>query len=309
MKNESRNVLERSKDFIYKNARLLDRMRFAYHFENGSKSDVLRALQAYQNQDGGFGNALEPDMRCPHSQPVTTEAALLIIKEVGGFDSVMLDGTLSYLQGISLSGGGLPRATTAVNDYPHAPWWTTEQDGVPSLNPTGSIIGILLGQSECTEFQAEQWFQEQVGFVWRCLEESSAGPGDYHDAMQWISFLETVPGEPERTAKYKGILDEWLTGPKGIEKNVHAEGYVHKVLDYAKTPDCYANRLLQSDNIERHLDWLMDGQQADGGWNITFPAVSPTGEQEWRGSITVDRLITLKAYGRLGKKISFGTEN
>lgn len=300
MKNESRSVLERSKDFIYKNARLLDRVRFAYHFENGSKADILCALQAYQNEDGGFGNALEPDMRCPHSQPVTTETALLIIQEVGGFDSnVMLDGILSYLQGISLSGGGLPRATMAVNDYPHAPWWTTEQDGIPSLNPTGSIMGLLLGQSARTAFQTERWFQEHVSFIWRCLEESSAGPGDYHDAMQWISFLETVPGEPERTAKYKGILDEWLTGSKGIEKNVDAEGYVHKILDYAKTPDSYAYRLLQPADIERHLDWLMADQQADGGWNINFPAVSPAGEQEWRGSITVDRLITLKSYGRL----------
>lgn len=300
MKTEGKKVLERSKDFIYRNARLLDRVRFAYHFENGTKADVLRALQAYQNEDGGFGNALEPDMRCPHSQPVTTESALLIIQEVSGFDHAMLEGILSYLQGISLPGGGLPRATTAVNDYPHAPWWATEQDHVPSLNPTGSIVGILRKQQERTEFQAERWFQEHIGFVWRCLKESASGPGDYHDAMQWISFLESASGEPERMAQYTKILDEWLMGPNGIERNIHAEGYVHKILDYARTPDSYVSRLLQPDDVERHLDWLVSSQQEDGGWNITFPAVSPAGEQEWRGSFTVDHLITLKAYGRLG---------
>ena len=50
-----------ARTFIYRNARPLDIVRWQYHFENGSKEEVLTALAAYQNADGGFGHALEPD--------------------------------------------------------------------------------------------------------------------------------------------------------------------------------------------------------------------------------------------------------
>jgi hypothetical protein len=73
---EEAKILGRAKEFIYKNARLLDRKRYEFHFEGGTKEEVISVLRAYQNQDGGFGNALEPDIRCPQSQPVPTEMAL-----------------------------------------------------------------------------------------------------------------------------------------------------------------------------------------------------------------------------------------
>lgn len=88
-------ALNRAKGFIYGSARLLDRMRFAYHFEKGHKGKVITALRAYQNSDGGFGNALEPDMRCPQSQPVTTEMALGIMNEIECFDTEIMDGVIA----------------------------------------------------------------------------------------------------------------------------------------------------------------------------------------------------------------------
>lgn len=296
-KSDRVDILERGRNFIYSHARLLDRMRFSFHFEGGTKDRVLSALRPYQNADGGFGNALEPDMRCPDSQPVTTEMALMVIRDVEGWDSVIADGILSYLKGITLETGGFPRATTAVNLFPHAPWWTTEKDGVPSLNPTGSIIGMLLGQRVRTDFLQESWFRQNVDFIWSKLEELH--PEDFHDAAQWMSFLAHVQGPEERINRCKNKLDEWLTGPAGIERNPHAEGYVQKVLDYAPAPGSYASRLIAPADLELHLDWMISNQQEDGGWNISFPAVSPAGEQEWRGWLTVENLKTLKAYGRI----------
>lgn len=296
MESRGAKALENGKKFIFSNARLLDQKRFTYHFENGSSEDVLNALRPYQNADGGFGHALEPDMRCPNSQPVATETALHILQEVNGFGSDMVDGVLRYLEGITVTSGGLPRATTEVNKYPHSPWWWTEQDGIPSLNPTGSIIGILLAQRERADFITKPWFQSHISFLWHCLDHGL--PTDYHDAMQWIAFLEHVPDQ-ERAATYRGLLDEWLNGPNGIEKDPDATGYVHKVLDYAPAPGSYSSRFVSEQELALHLEWLLSSQQEDGGWPLTFPPLSPAVEQEWRGWLTVANLKTLKAYGCL----------
>ena len=85
-------ILARAADFIWRNARLLDRQRFAFHFENGSRQDVVHGLLAYQNGDGGFGAALEPDLRDPSSQPVPAQHALEVLDEVG------FDETKGYVQ-------------------------------------------------------------------------------------------------------------------------------------------------------------------------------------------------------------------
>ena len=82
-------LFERAEEFIWKNARLLERRLFEFHFRSGSSRAVLSALRAYQNKDGGFGNALEPDIRCPDSQPVPTQHALEIM-DVVGFDEMMV---------------------------------------------------------------------------------------------------------------------------------------------------------------------------------------------------------------------------
>ena len=79
-------ILERAEEFIWRNARLLDRQRFAYHFKDDAGKDgagaaVVAALRAYQNPDGGFGNALEPDLRGPDSQPVAVQHALEFLDE------------------------------------------------------------------------------------------------------------------------------------------------------------------------------------------------------------------------------------
>ncbi|GGH15792.1 hypothetical protein [Paenibacillus segetis] len=290
------NILKRARIFIYSNARLLERLCFAYHFENGSKEAVLMALRAYQNSDGGFGNALEADMRCPQSQPVTTEMALGIMDEIECFDVEIMNGVIAYLQSITLPGGGLPRATTAVNAYPHAPWWTTERDDIPSINPTGIIIGALLRQKSRSDLLTEDWFQSHISFMWRSMDEQK--PTDYHDYLQWLQFLQNTP-ERERAIPFEQILDEWLQEPGIIEKNPGQEGYSHKVLDYVPAPGSYASRFVTDDEITHHLNYLVENQQEDGGWPVSWPTVSPVVEQEWRGRITIERLLTLRAYGRI----------
>ena len=68
--------------FIAAHARLIDRRRFGFIEGDGSADNVLRALAAYRNDDGGIGH-LEPDLRTPASQPACVPYALEILHEAG----------------------------------------------------------------------------------------------------------------------------------------------------------------------------------------------------------------------------------
>jgi hypothetical protein len=289
-------MISRAKGFIYRNARLLDRKRFEYFFEGGTAEVVLKALRAYQNEDGGFGNALEPDIRCPSSQPEPTHMALSIMDDLGDPDPELLDGILRYLRKITLPGGGIPFVFKDASDYPHAPWWSAGQDEQPSINPTGAIIGLLQKQKTRTDFLQEEWFKQNEAYIERVLEQGE--PSGYHDAVQWITYLQYCP-DREKTGSLRSKLDDWLRCTHSIERDPTAGGYVHKVLDWAPNHGSYANKFITQEERDQHLQCLLDQQQEDGGWPVNWPQISLGAEMEWRGWITVERLKTLRSYGRI----------
>ena len=143
------NTYKKARTFIYRNARPLDLARFQFHFEGGNAEAVLMALAAYQNEDGGFGHALEPDYWNPHSSPIQTWAATEILLEVGQEDAShpIVQGILRYLgSGTDFDGKLWANEVPSNNDYPHAPWWhfgkpvTNEYD----YNPTAALAGFIL---------------------------------------------------------------------------------------------------------------------------------------------------------------------
>ncbi|MDU4145255.1 hypothetical protein, partial [Clostridium sp.] len=142
-----------SKKFILKNSRPLDMARWNYLFENGSKEEVISALKAYQNDDGGFANALEPDCWNINSTPLQTWVATQIIKEINLDDKKhpIIKGILDYLSSKDEFDGhrwhGLNTVVTNDN-YPHAPWWSYRQKQESTYNPTASLIGFILKYAE-----------------------------------------------------------------------------------------------------------------------------------------------------------------
>lgn len=295
MLDDSHPVVKKAHHFMYTNARLLDRYRYEYATGQRSAESVLHALAAYQNQDGGFGHGLEPDIRSPYSQPQGAEFALHLLDEIHSYPESILTGIGYFLEKYSNpKTGGWPYSFTNVNEHPHAPWWTTEKDDTASLNPTGSIIGLLYKCKDWHPFLIETWFKKAEAFVWSSLENEELQ--GYHTIIQAIHFVENQP-ENERTQQLTNKIDQLLQQPGVIELNPEATGYVQKVLDWAPRRDSYAARLIPGNIIEQHLEHLLASQQEDGGWSISWPALSPAAEAEWRGHLTMERLQTLASYG------------
>ena len=70
-------------------------------------------------------------------------------------------------------------------------------------------------------------------------------------------------------------------------------------LDYAPFPHSICRPLFDDATIQTHLEALALRQQADGGWPISWNAISPACEMENRGIVTIRVLQTLKAYDYL----------
>jgi len=140
--------MNNARSFICKNARPIDFLRWQYHFENGSKEAVLQALSVYQNEDGGFGHALEPDAWNPNSSPMQTWAATEILREIDYTDknSAIIKGILRYLaSGSSFDGDTWYNCIKTNNDYPHAPWWHTKDEiGEKTYNPSACLAGFII---------------------------------------------------------------------------------------------------------------------------------------------------------------------
>ena len=120
------NTYDKARQFIYRNARPLDLARWQYHFEGGNKEAVLTALSAYQNKDGGFGHALEPDAWNPSSAPIQTWTATELFRELDFTDHAhpIIQGILRYLaSGQDFEGHFWYNTIRSNNDFPHAPWW------------------------------------------------------------------------------------------------------------------------------------------------------------------------------------------
>ena len=140
-------VYQSARTFIYRNARPLDLAQFRFHFEGGSMSDVLLALSAYQNPDGGFGHALEPDCWNPASSPIQTWEATETLHRMGHPPEAeeIAQNILRYLEsGRDGNEGGWFNSIPSNNDHPHAPWWQAVDGLKADDNPTACLAGFML---------------------------------------------------------------------------------------------------------------------------------------------------------------------
>jgi hypothetical protein len=283
-------ILSRAEEFIWSNARLLERRLFAHLFLDAAAEPVHTALRAYQNADGGFGNALEPDKRCADSQPVDQEVALRVLDEVG-MDHAIVGRVCDFLVTISTAEGGVPFVLPTVRSAPRAPWWNTDDDPPASLNPTAAIAGLLHKHS----FR-HPWLARATEYCWSAIEASQLD--EPHLLQVIVTFLEHAPDQERARREFERLASS-LFEHELVAIDPATEGYVKMPLDYAPTPRSWCRRLFSDDVIATHLDALAARQQPDGGWPIAWPPVSPACELEYRGVVTVGALSTLRAYGQL----------
>lgn len=291
--------IRRAREFIWRNARVLEQRRFDRLTGEGSLDAVLPALMAYQNADGGFGHALEPDGRGPSSQPLHDLSALRILADIGMAPGSLDRAICDHLASITRPDGGVPMVDPAIAEHPHAPWWALPTDDHGSLLLTTQLAGALY------ELGTEHpWLAAATEFCWSGLEAlTTTHP---YEAAGAVAFLDHVPDRPraERLAarlgelvRAQGLVDLSASGASAAQAAPgYAAGEVHAPVDYAPYPESLARRWFTDAEFGAGLDALAAEQRADGGWPVKWGIWTPVTEFEWRPIITINAIRTLLAY-------------
>lgn len=272
-----------ARNFIYKNARPLDIARWKYLFEGGSKNDVLEALSVYQNEDGGFGHALEPDCWNPNSAPVQTWVATEIIKEIELNDKThpLIQGVLRYLgSGKDFNGHTWLNTIPSNDGYPHAPWWNYEVDETVSYNPTACLIGFVIkfADEESSLFKlACQLVKEAYDYF-----KNSFPMDSMHTVSCFVALYEYLKDSSADTvvdmAEFKSFLHKQIQHIITHDTSKWAVEYVCKPSLFIndKSSEFYMEN---KEICDYECQFISQIQKEDGTWAITWTWEKET--EEW----------------------------
>ncbi len=298
-------ALDRARAFIETKGRPLEKARFHYHFQGGPAAAVMTELKKFQNRDGGFGQALEPDLRAPESSALATSVAFQLLREIGADASdAMASAAIGYLLDTFDNTGMVWRIIpgTAGNS-PHPPWW--EQEGLAerfgnfSLNPTAELSGYLY------QYGRDVMPQEQLLTLWSKILSflGDLEKIEMHDFLCCKRLIETEGLDAKLKTQLVDNIQRLVMSTISLESSEWSE-YGLQPVQVADSPDSPFFEAVR-DAVAENLDYDIRTQQADGSWAAnfswlgTYPDEFEKVKLEWAGVQAVEKLIALKKYGRI----------
>jgi hypothetical protein len=292
-----------AKNYIQYNARPLDKALFLYEFEKvGSHNQIIKALQMFQNRDGGFGHALEPDIRMPQSSPLATTVAFQYLNNIkANLPEDLIKSALNYfIQTVQTFPGNSPikyywnSTSPDVNMYPHAPWWNTENSEPPKLsewsNPNAEIIGILIQYSK---YVPKDLIKDLINDLNTYIDLNPSLTGFIF--YKYLNFKRILPHVSKNIQdKIFNLLDNTFKDAKLLNEDVLKEVKI-QLLVSEKTSYLYQK---YPNEIEKLLQLEISNIDEDGGshpgWKWGDNKLWKAVEKEWTGKLTFDLLATLK---------------
>ena len=302
--------------WMYRNARPLDIARWKYFFENGNKEDVLIALSAYQNPDGGFGHALEADSWNPNSSPIQTWCATEILYEleITNKDNEIVKGILSYLNSKKDFENGYWFAEIPSNDdYPHAQWWSYGGNVVEDwgYNPTVCLAGFILYFAD----KQSELYQLAIEIVKKATDEflECKRLEDMHELLCLIRCYEYCIKsgindifEPNRMLN---CIVKKVKAAIGEDKESWKDSYVCKPSQFMITPDSifYVDN---KDVADYEVKFIIETMNPDGTWDVNwnwddYQEQWALSKNWWKANQILINLKYLKSFGYLKDKGTF----
>ncbi len=300
------------KQWMHRNARQIELTIWQYYFENGSKEAVLSALSFYQNDDGGFGHALEADNWNPNSSPYTTTTAINILKGIEFDDTQhpIMQGIIKFLEsGVCCSENGWYFNIPSNNDYAHAPWWTynMESNAVEGIGVTAEIVSFILKYAE----KNSKIYENALSICDVIINKLNTS--SYYGDMGiggYCILLDTI-----KQTKFEWRFDCNLLTEK-LQKLVYdsIERDTSKWVNYSVRPSDYIKSresIFYKDNediLSNELDYIIKTRIENDVWDITWSWFENNekyakefnlSENWWKASKATEKLILLRNFDRV----------
>ena len=299
---------EEIRRWMYRNARPIELARWQYHFEDGSAKNVLCALSAFQNEDGGFGHALDCDNWNPNSSPYNSGLAIEIFRELGIYDPhhPIVEKTFAFLDsGIYFTEKGWLFTIPTNSDYPHAPWWTYSEENNEhnGYHVTGSLVGYILRCGDKESNLYRKALSVADGMLDK-LRQSEAL--EEHEVGAYCTLLKDI-----LSAKLTDRFDSVYPGERLCAMvNDSIERDPEKWPFYSMRPSQYIDSqesMFYHGNEEivgKEMDYILSTRHAGGVWDISwkweeYPKEFAISERWWHGYWAIRNLLILKSFGRL----------
>ena len=299
MKNLNQSAFDAASRYILDNARYLEKLIFSHHFIDPCPDKIVKAIKMYQNKDGGFGSALEPDFRMPYSSPMATSVALKYLSEFKESEgaSEAIARAMHYLEHTYDDRiKGWESVGMIVNQFPHAPWWKYHgpQERMHG-NPSAELVGYLIEFSEYVtkiDIEALKELYIQYFLDLDVFEE--------HEVYSFIrlynklSDIEHVSLRAKLKVAYETLVDiDPLNWNNYVPYPLKFVNLIEN--DIFEVPDAL---------IKKNINFLIDKIHADGcivpSWSWgAYPEDWEIAKREWSGVLTLDALLTFERFHTL----------
>ena len=291
---------QRIEEYLERKARRIDYELYRFRFRGGDKRSVLNRLKEYQNGDGGFGNAIEPDLRLPQSTAVATWMAFKFIEEVDPAEmDPILQGGLRYLiTTYDRERNGWAIVRPEVDEYPHAPWWDYKvaMNHFGWGNPSAEILAFLIRYHHLVD--AEEIIDALTTTALERIRE--VDPTSFHEVFNFKALYDRANSElkmPLRNPLTRLIRKSVSTSPD------QWKSYVATPLKFVTSPDDPLIDLFEDGLIRKNLEFLVDEiidgdhWEPDWHWSGNYVEAWETAKREWSGHLTVTNMTILRNFG------------
>lgn len=299
-------MLNEVRNWMLRNARSVELALWRCHFEGGDPRNVADALLAYQNEDGGFGHALEPDCWNPGSTPVATWTAIKYMLAVG-FDDMAhpaYQGAWKYLaSGKDREDYGWRFSVPENDRWPRAPWWSygegNNRDNYANVTVGLTAFILKYGTDAALRTVAEEYAAGLVRLLTdkRTAGEALEGYDFLLEAMQWSGM--DVPADTW------AVLHRRQNDAIGRDA-AQWKNYVPRPSRFIHGKDSPLYRGNEA-IVQQEVDYLKSIRQPGGVWPITwtwfdmmpqYGAEFAISENWWKGLVAIENMLFLRAFDK-----------
>ncbi len=298
--------IQKAINYLYTYGRPLDQRVYELRFGDGTETAVLDTLAVYQNRDGGFGHAIEPDLRTPVSSAIATSTAFGFLRGLSApsHHPVVQNAVRYFLDSFDHQKQVWPIIPPQADNAPRAFWWayadSEKNFGHFLHNPRAAILGHLYAYVDLVPAD----FLSELTEIQLAYLEKSADDLDMFSLDCYVG-LAAAPLPDAVHTRLNATIEPAIRRLVTFDATAELNEMSMTPLRIASTPDAPYAHLFAQEMLDANLDHEMQAQLSDGSWELGWDWSAldaeawAAAEREWKGHVIVQKLTMLRAYGRI----------